>query len=340
MTSITGQFFTGESSKSHEATLMFDGSQYLKVIYRDGEVSDKVGRLNISSRLGNIPRYIKFSNGGKFVTADNVAVDNLLKQAGLKPKGGLLHKLESHSLFVVLSLFLLVATFFYSITVVIPRFADETAQIAPPELAQMISESAIEAFDETWFEETEIEEGLQANLKEEFAFIAEPYADEFNFQLHFRKSSIIGANAFALPSGDIFITDDLLKVADNKDEILAVLAHEIGHVVHRHGLRRLFEDSLIAVLIFGVTGDTTMFAQAATLLPVLLVSRHYSRDYEREADEFAHQLMTENNISYQHFANILERLDEAYKEHRGVSTFFSTHPETEERMMMFDEDMQ
>ena len=86
MTSITGQFFTGESSKTHDATLMFDGAKSLKVIYRDGETSDKVESLNISSRLGNIPRYLKFSNGGKFVTADNVAVDNLLKQAGLNPK--------------------------------------------------------------------------------------------------------------------------------------------------------------------------------------------------------------------------------------------------------------
>ena len=69
--------------------------------------------------------------------------------------------------------------------------------------------------------------------------------------------------------------------------------------------------------------------------PELLISRHYSRDFEREADKFAQQLMVQHNIDAQHLSNILSRIDEGYKEYPEVSTYFSTHPSTGERMKMF-----
>lgn len=50
----------------------------------------------------------------------------------------------------------------------------------------------------------------------------------------------IGANAFALPDGTLVVTDELVELAgDNDDEVLAVLAHELGHIHERHGLRLL-----------------------------------------------------------------------------------------------------
>ncbi len=61
--------------------------------------------------------------------------------------------------------------------------------------------------------------------------------------VEFRASPIIGANAFALPGGIVIVTDQLMQLAEHDDEILAVLAHEIGHVKHRHVLRGLPQDS-------------------------------------------------------------------------------------------------
>ena len=332
---IKGEYFSGESTKAYDATLHYDGLKQLKVVYPDGEAICDLETANFTSRLGNIPRYLYFSNGAKFVANDNEAIDDLLSQVGVKQSGKLLHTLESQSVFVVAFLALLIATIIYTITVVIPRFADETASMVPSEFTQMISQSAIETFDNKWFMPSEVPLETQNMLQSEFEFLAEPYAGELQFRLHIRKSDVLPANALALPSGDIYVTDSLLKIAKNRDEILAVLAHEMGHIVHRHGIRRLFEDSLIAVLIFGVTGDTTFISQAAVVLPILLVSRKYSRDYELEADQFAHKVMSDNNMSHEHFANILQRIDEVYKDYPGVTTYFSTHPETEKRINQF-----
>jgi len=332
---IKGEFLTGESSQAQNATLLYNGAQSFKLVYADGELISSAEDIGISSRLGNIPRYINFSNGSKFVTQENDSIDDLMKQLGIKAKGQLLHTLESRSLYVVISLLLLIVTVIYSIVVVIPRLADETARLAPVELAQSISNTAMNTFDKTLLAPSEVPEKFQDMLREEFEFISEPYRQEFKFQLHFRKSDRIGANAFALPSGDIVITDALLNIAENRDEVIAILAHEMAHVVKRHGIRRLFENSMVAVLIFSVTGDATQFSQIATALPALLINSQYSRDFETEADLFAYQVMIENHIDPTHFTNILARIDVGYEKHRGVSTFFSTHPATEDRINLF-----
>jgi len=341
MISITGEYLSGDSSHAQPATLLYKGEQEFLMLVKDGEISNSVDDFSVSTRLGNIPRYMSFANGSKFVTDDNDAIDELLQKIGKKITGNMLHKLESHSLFVALSLVLLVASMIYSITVVIPRFADETAKLAPFEISTTISENALNAFDQSILQPTETPENIQNMLRSEFEFLSNPYGEEFSFKLHFRKSEIIGANAFALPTGDIVVTDALLQLAQHKDEILAILAHEVGHVVHRHGIRRLFEDSMIAVLIFTITGDMAQISQIATTMPALVISRQYSQNFEREADEFAHKVMLENNIDLMHFSNILTRINEIYEKHENVPTFFSTHPETSERVEMFknSEDM-
>lgn len=58
-----------------------------------------------------------------------------------------------------------------------------------------------------------------------------------NYRLLFRRGGRVGADAFALPSGAIIVTDELIALAKHEYEVVAVLAHEIGHVRNRHGLR-------------------------------------------------------------------------------------------------------
>ena len=52
-------------------------------------------------------------------------------------------------------------------------------------------------------------------------------------------------NALAFPSGDIVLTDKFVQLSKNQDEIDSVLLHEMGHVVHRHGLEMLIEKELL-----------------------------------------------------------------------------------------------
>ena len=75
--------------------------------------------------------------------------------------------------------------------------------------------------------------------------------------LAFRRGRDLGANAFALPDGVIVFTDELIGLLESDAEILAVFAHEYGHVVERHSLRQILQDSAIAVLSFLLIGEAT-----------------------------------------------------------------------------------
>ncbi len=65
----------------------------------------------------------------------------------------------------------------------------------------------------------------------------------------FRKGGPIGPSAFALPSGTVIMTDELVDLVDQKGELEALFAHKIAHVTNRHGLRSALQDSGVFLLI-------------------------------------------------------------------------------------------
>ena len=71
-------------------------------------------------------------------------------------------------------------------------------------------------------------------------------------RLELRAGGAIGPNAFALPSGIIMVTDELVRIAEHPEEFESVLAHEAGHMVHRHSLRMLLQGSASTLLMFAV----------------------------------------------------------------------------------------
>ena len=88
----------------------------------------------------------------------------------------------------------------------------------------------------------------------------------------------------ALPSGTLIVTDAFVMLAANDDEIVSVLAHEAGHVEHHHGLRLVFQNSVVALVITWLVGDVSTLLAAA---PTALLQAKYSRDFERDADAYA-----------------------------------------------------
>ncbi|MFX6702058.1 M48 family metallopeptidase, partial [Acinetobacter baumannii] len=78
-----------------------------------------------------------------------------------------------------------------------------------------------------------------------FRALTAPMADAPDYQIVFRKSRI-GPNAFALPSGQIVVTDEIVQLLDDDDALMGVLAHELGHVHRRDLMRRLIQSSAIA----------------------------------------------------------------------------------------------
>jgi len=135
-------------------------------------------------------------------------------------------------------------------------------------------------------------------------------------------------NAFVLPSGQIGVTDSLLALVQNDDQLASVIGHEIGHVVANHAAERASSQSLTAVGLAAVGGAAGRYgdavnaygglaAQYGLLLP-------YSRRDELEADRLGVDYMAAAGFRPSH-AVALWRLMAAQRQ-ASVPQFASTHP--------------
>ncbi len=147
-------------------------------------------------------------------------------------------------------------------------------------------------------------------------------------------------NAFAAPGGKIIFTRGILDKADKPEEIAGVLAHEIGHVAHRHPEVQLIRLTGLQVLISIMSGSsggdiTSNIAALATLL-------QYSREAEREADAFALDTMQKARIDPMGLRMFFEKIRKEEGGSSGsdgktstigkIGNIFSTHPGTEDRI--------
>ena len=135
-------------------------------------------------------------------------------------------------------------------------------------------EGTLSLLDRTLFDASELDEDTRGRIAAEFQSLKDMHP-ELPLTLEFRKFG--DPNALALPNGTVIVIDKLVVISKNDDEIIAVLAHELGHVHHRHGLRAVIEGSAVALLAFGILGDASDVVALVGSLPVALTSTRYSR---------------------------------------------------------------
>jgi len=142
-------------------------------------------------------------------------------------------------------------------------------------------------------------------------------------------------NAFAAPGGYVYFYTGLLREMKSEAEMAAVMAHEISHVVARHGIKRLQTSLGVAMaydLAFG--GDNSQALTAAISVGMGLLFADYSRDAEREADKFGIQYMIKAGYDPQGAVAMFETL--ARLGGGGGDGVFeklsSSHPATAERI--------
>jgi Zn-dependent protease with chaperone function len=131
------------------------------------------------------------------------------------------------------------------------------------------------------------------------------------------------------------MTDELVELSENDEELAAVLAHEIGHVRNRHALRALLQNSVVAGLIILVTGDASSAGSIAAGIPTLLARADYSRKFEADADLVAREFLIVQQIPLQRFADILLRIDDEAGTRQESAGLLSTHPAAAERALNF-----
>jgi len=145
-------------------------------------------------------------------------------------------------------------------------------------------------------------------------------------------------NAFSIPGGYIYINRGILERADNVSQVAGVLAHEIGHVVERHGVQqaqRAQNANTMLSVLYGVLlrRNPGGVEQAAVQVGGTAVFAGYSREAEREADRDAVTFMMRAGYSPNGLPQFFAKMNAEQQRNPGkVEQWFATHPGTNERI--------
>ena len=148
----------------------------------------------------------------------------------------------------------------------------------------------------------------------------------------FRNAPKIGANAFAFPGGPIVVTDRLVNVVGSDDRILAVMAHELGHVEERHAVRQILRAAGLLILFSTILGADEVVVEELSAFALSLGTSGYSREFESAADDYAVRLLSDAGHSPEAFIAALESLAAECKPQCEEESWFSTHPSIETRI--------
>ena len=307
---LQGIWFDGKTSASIPVEVQVDDTGAISVINMNDQsiiMSAPFSALRISSRIGNTPRYIYFPDGEKLETRQHEIIDQWLQQYRPNFWYNLAHKLETHSYFVALTLVLLISFTWVMAVDGLPAASRYVAFHLPAGLMDRAATETLQLLDKTQLNPTKLDEKTQTNLLKYFESAIKENKD-LHINVIFRRGGIIGANAFALPDGTVLFTDEIVRLAKNNDELLSVLAHEIGHVKYRHALRSVIQGSVITFGVAMITGDLSAASNLLATLPVVITNMSYSRNFEREADNNSLVFLDANNIERHHFVDLMERL--------------------------------
>jgi Zn-dependent protease with chaperone function len=273
--------------------------------------------------------------GARLSLADRALLEDLVDRApqlALRRRGW-----AQRTLRWTASLMLAVAVLTGVLWFALPRFAEATAEVIPVawevDLGERVFGQVLEFFataggERPRFCEAEAGRRVLDRLTDRLAEVAQaPY--------RFRVSVLdIGVtNAFALPGGRIVLFKGLIDFAESPDEVAGVLAHEMGHVTHRHGTAGIVK-SLGLAFFFGVMlGD--LGSGIVGLAGETLVSTSFSREAEADADATARALLGRAGLTAGGVAAFFARLEERYGDTPAALALLSTHPSNESRRDFF-----
>jgi predicted Zn-dependent protease len=211
-----------------------------------------------------------------------------------------------------------------------PAAAEWVARSAPPTVERRMGEEVLRVLDRAYLEPSALDQSERTAIAERFARAARQTAPAVTCRVEFRAAGDT-VNAMALPGGIIILLDGLVEFAEDPDEVFAVLGHELGHVFHGHPFRDMLQSLGVGALAGLAWGD---FSGVAAAAPAVVGWLRYSRDFEREADEFALRFLAENGLDGRPLHAFFERVGSLERE-LGVDEmpeFLSTHPNTAERL--------
>lgn len=331
-----GIWYNGKDAQRREVTVSCDDGVLLRVQGEAVDVSVWLSAVKIDPPLGSTRRMIRFSDGGVLELTDQALLERWQRRQGTGRFFRALHGWENSLKRAAAAVLLLAAVGYGFTRFAVPVLASKAAFALPARTEDLLGRETLQVLDRLVLKPS----GLPAARRGELAALFGRMTDgnaRHGWRLEFRSGAAVGANAFALPSGIVVVTDRLVQLAKNDDEIAGVLAHEIGHVNRRHSLRHLMQNSATALLIATVTGDITSVTSLSATLPTLLIDAKYSRDFEVEADDAAVAYLKGRGIPVQSYADMLTRLSADHQKGEKErdpkwGEYLADHPVIQERV--------
>ena len=220
---VTGRYFDGKTSRLHRVTLtVADGMAHLA---GDVERSAPLASLRVSERARHAARKVSFDDGAWLEVDDRAAFAQLLANTGHRDTGVV--RAQQSWRGVLLALGVTVGVVVASYVYVLPAAAVWVANALPVKVERQMGQGVLEILDKRALGPSKLAAARQEQLRRQFAALTAPEPDAPTWKLVFR-SSRIGPNALALPSGDIVMTDELVNVLKDDQAVMGVLAHELG----------------------------------------------------------------------------------------------------------------
>ncbi|MGL4767539.1 MAG: M48 family metallopeptidase [Formosimonas sp.] len=331
-------FYDGTNGLAHPAQVY---AQQDQLVIQAGGKNWHIAARDVMPTLStpNGRRFINLPNNMALEFHDNADAERLLNELNarhLKPMRwfdrnyGAWHFIMG-SLVVFASL--IAGLYFFAL----PAASNAIAKSLPADSLNKVSEASLkELVDSGYLEPSKLSAARQKQLRTQFDALKKPDTN-IPFKLHFYSAPDIGPNAFALPSGDVVLLDELVNLAAKDEQTMGVLSHELGHVAHRHTMRSIVQNGIVSFAVAAWLGDygNTLINLGASAL----FTQKYSRDFERESDDYAIKMMKLNQISPAALADLFELMDKdeensskETKTNASISGLFDSHPSSPERI--------
>lgn len=319
---LSGSYLDGQRPTPRPVAIWRERDE---LVCSDGESSLHYPLRDVEFEAGlpGLPDKLILPNGGAIEVPDRAGCRQLLGRLPLTDR--VLEWLHSGWRVLGLLFALAAVTAGLAYRYGLPWLAETAARHTPIAVEKLMADQTLRLLDQTRTLRPSHLAPTRQHTLQTLLDKAAPAGSAYRYRLTLANAPAIGPNAFALPGGMVMMTDQLVQEARSDDELFAVLAHEVGHVEHRHGLRGVIQYGGLSLAVSLLTGDSSSIL---VLAPLMLADMKYSRDFEREADRFAFQRLFATGRSPCLLGSFLARLA---AEGGETSPLLSSHPGTEER---------
>ena len=324
----------GDSHLRADATISMDPAGVRAVTDRD-EVylvpwrGIRLGRADGSVTVQAADRSVAITSGHpSFLRALETAGGNDINDAISRLSGERVSSPWKHRL-GCLAVLAAIAFVIWAVPQLFRSAVDATVDALPYSVDETIGETVWEGMD---LEGPVVEDEVVLAAIQEIIDRLQPFADIPEAEFTFAVVEKDIANAFALPGGYMVVYTGLILRSDSPEQVAGVMAHEMAHVTHRHGLRRIAHSVGIWASISIFFGNLDALSSLALDLFQVATVNGYSQDQETDADLEGCQMLIAAKIDPRGMADFFRLMQEEYGDVPDALAWTSTHPQHEERI--------